>query len=271
MSEKTFRDLEHQGWLAKASAYRDSFGRITQQAITPILETFGDLSGARFLDIACGTGELTAAAASRGAAAAGLDFAATMVEKASQRYPHIEFREGDAEQLPYADASFDALVCSFGLLHMSNPDRALQEARRVLKPGGRYTFTVWCGPDRGGEFFDLVMGAIRQHGTLEVPLPSAPPMFRLADTEECFRALRTAGFAAATAKTLELDWHTGDPRDILDLIYKSIVRVPMLLLAQTDDARERIHGAIIQGAESYRMKDSVRFRFPAVLATAAVT
>lgn len=271
MSEKTFRDLEHEGWLTKASAYRDIFGRITEQAITPILETFGDLSRKRFLDVGCGTGELTAAAVSRGAAAEGLDFAATMVEKASAKYPHIEFREGDAEQLPYADASFDAVVCSFGLLHMSNPDRALQEARRALKPGGRYTFTVWCGPDRGGEFFKLVMGAIRQHGTLDVPLPPAPPMFRLADMEECFRALRTAGFAAPTAKTLELEWQANDPQDILELIYKSVVRTPMILQAQTDDARERIHGAIIQGAEVYRMNDTIRFRFPAVLATAAVT
>ena len=268
MSEKTFKDLEHQGWLTKASVYRDSFGRITAQAITPILETFGDLSGKRFLDVGCGTGELAAAAVSRGAAAEGLDFAATMVEKASEKYSQIAFREGDAEQLPYAEASFDAVVCSFGLLHMSNPDRALQEARRVLKPSGRYTFTVWCGPDQGADFFKLVMGAIRQHGTLDVPLPPAPPMFRLADTEECFRALLAAGFAAPTAKTLELEWQTSDPEDILELIYKSIVRIPMILLAQTDDARERIHRAIIQGAEAYRMKDTIRFGFPAVLATA---
>jgi SAM-dependent methyltransferase len=270
MSEKTFRDLEHQGWLTKADAYREIFGKITEQAITPILETFGDLARKRFLDVACGTGELAAAAARRGAAAEALDFAATMVDKAREKYPHIPFGEGDAEQLPYPDASFDAVACSFGLLHMSNPDRALQEARRTLKPSGRYTFTVWCGPDRGADFFELVMGAIRQHGTLDVPLPPAPPMFRLADKEECFRALLAAGFAAPTAKILDLEWQTNDPRDILELIYKSIVRIPMILLAQTDDARERIHGAIIHGAEAYRMHGKIRFRFPAVLATAAV-
>ncbi|HEY8143330.1 MAG TPA: methyltransferase domain-containing protein [Kofleriaceae bacterium] len=268
MGEKTFRDLEHEGWLTKADAYRDIFGTITAQAIAPILDTFGDLSGARFLDVGCGTGELTAAAASRGAQAEGLDFAATMIEKASQKYPHIEFREGDAEQLPHAGSSLDAVACSFGLLHMANPDRALREARRVLKAGGRYTFTVWCGPEQGGDLFTLVMGAIREHGTLAVDLPPAPPMFRFADAEESLRALQAAGFSQPTARRLELEWLAREPRDVLDLIYKSVVRTPMILLAQTEDARERIHEAIISGAEAYRAGDTIRFGFPALLATA---
>ena len=268
MGEKTFRDLEHQGWLEKADAYRDIFGRITEQAITPILATFGDLSGKRFLDVCSGTGELTAEAAGRGATAEGLDFAATMVAKASQKYPRIPFREGDAEKLPYPDARFDAAACSFGLLHMADADRALQEARRVLKAGGRYTFTVWCGPDQGGDFFKLVMGAIREHGTLDVPLPPAPPNFRFADTGECARALSQAGFAAPGTASLQLIWRTEDPQAILELIYKSIVRMPMLLRAQTEEARAHIHKAIISGAEHYRTRGVIHLRFPAVLATA---
>ena len=270
MGEKTFRDLEHQGWLEKADAYRDIFGKITQQAIAPILDTFGDLSGKRFLDVGSGTGELTAEALRRRAAVEGLDFAATMVAKASQRYPHVPFKEGDAEELPYPDASFDAVACSFGLLHMADPDRALREARRVLRSGGRYTFTVWCGPDQGGDFFKLVMGAIREHGTLDVPLPPAPPIFRFADTGECARALRAAGFTAPETTSLQLTWGTKDPQAILELIYKSVVRTPMVLRAQTEEARERIHKAIVKGAEDYRTQGVIRLRFPAVLATAAV-
>lgn len=204
MDEKTFRDLEHQGWLEKAEAYRDMWGTITEQAITPILATFGDLSGKRLLDVGSGTGELTAEAAGRGATAEGLDFAATMVAKASQKYPRIPFREGDAEKLPYPDGRFDAAVCSFGLLHMADADCALQEARRVLKAGGRYTFTAWCGPEQGGDFFKLVMGAIREHGTLDVPLPPAPPIFRFADTGERVGALSQAGFAAPETASLQL-------------------------------------------------------------------
>lgn len=268
MGEKTFRDLEHQGWLEKADAYRNIFGKITEQAIAPILATFGNLSGKRFLDICSGTGELTAEAAARGAAAEGLDFAGTMVANASQKYPGIPFRAGDAENLPYPDARFDAAACSFGVLHMTDADRALREARRVLKAGGRYTFTAWCGPDQGGDFFKLVMGAIREHGTLDVPLPPAPPMFRFADTGECTRALSQTGFAATSTASLQLVWQTDDSQAILELIYKSIVRLPMILRAQSEVARAQIHQAIVSGAELYRTRGVILLRFPAVLATA---
>lgn len=268
MSTQTFRELEHQGWLAKAAAYRDSFAKITEQAIDSILDTFGDLAGRRLLDVACGTGELAAAAARRGASSEGIDFAVTMIEKAIAQYPDVRFREGDAEQLPYRGSSFDAVVCSFGLLHFQNPESAIADARRVLKPGGRYAFTVWCNPDQGGEFFKLVMGAVQRHGTLDVPLPPAPPIFRFSDFDECRRALTAAGFAAPSVRILELCWRTKDPQDVLALIYKSIVRTPMILQAQTDDARERIHQAITEGAEIYRKDGVIVLNFPAVLATA---
>ena len=266
--EHTFRDLEHQGWLTKAAAYRDSFGKITEQAIAPILDTFGELSDKRLLDVACGTGELTAAALQRGARAEGVDFAATMVGKAREKYPAARFNEGDAEHLPYDNSTFDTVVCAFGLLHLQDPERAIAEGRRVLKPGGRYTFTVWGNVDQGGDFFKLVMGAITRHGTLDVPLPPAPPIFRFADFQECNRALTAAGFNAPSVRILQLQWRTKKPQDILDLIYKSIVRTPMILQAQAEDARERIHRAIVEGAESYRKDDVIELRFPAVLATA---
>lgn len=268
MSTQTFRELEHQGWLAKAAAYRDSFGKITEQAIDPVLDTFGNLAGKLLLDVACGTGELAAAAARRGASAEGIDFAVTMVEKAAAQYPDVRFSEGDAEQLPYRASSFDAVVCSFGLLHLQDPERAIADAHRVLKPGGRYAFTVWCNPDQGGEFFKLVMGAVQRHGTLDVALPPALPIFRFSDFDECRRALTAAGFTAPSVRILELRWRTEDPQDVLDLIYKSIVRTPMILQAQTDDARERIHRAIAEGTEIYRKNGVIELRFPAVLATA---
>jgi ubiquinone/menaquinone biosynthesis C-methylase UbiE len=268
MAEQTFRELEHQGWVTKAAVYRNSFGKITEQAIDSILDTFGDLSGKRLLDIACGTGELAAAASKRDANAEGVDFAATMVEQATQNYPDVRFTEGDAEHLPYPDSTFDAVVCSFGLLHLQNPDAAIADARRVLKAAARYTFTVWCNPDQGGEFFKLVMGAVMQHGTLDVPLPPAPPIFRFSDIDECKRALVTAGFNEPSVQIMQLQWRTKNPQDVLDLIYKSIVRTPMILQAQSDDARERIHRAIVEGAESYRQGDLIQLGFPAVLATA---
>src|SRR2546422_34553 len=76
----------------------------------------------------------------------GLDFSPAMIGLARARHPQIEFREGDAETLPFDAASFDASVMNFGMLHLARPDRAIAEAHRVLRPGGRFAFTVWGAP-----------------------------------------------------------------------------------------------------------------------------
>jgi SAM-dependent methyltransferase len=268
MAEQSFRALEHEGWFNRAAGYDDILTKLTGQAIAPILDTFASLQGKRFLDVACGTGHLVSAAAQRGALSEGIDFAATMIERAQANYPSLQFAEGDAEQLPYADACFDAVACSFGLLHLAQPEQAMKEAGRVLKPGGRYTFTVWCSPDQGGDFFRLVLGAIQQHGTFDVPLPSAPPFFRFADLQEAARVLTSVGFIAPEFKLLPLTWQATQPQAILNLLYQGTVRTSLLLGAQTESARERIHHAILEGAQAYQTPSGVELRFPAHLATA---
>lgn len=268
MVEGTFKELEHQAWLLKADIYRDEFGKITERAINPILDTFGDLARRTLLDVACGTGELTSEAAARGAISEGLDFAATMVERAQQKYSGIQFSEGDAENLPFADGTFDAVVCSFGLLHLQDPDKAIGEVRRVLKAGGRYTFTSWCGPEQGGDFFKILIGAIQKHGTFDVPLPPAPPLFRFGDIEECSNSLLSGGFVDPAVQIIELEWSTQNSSDIVEFVYRNMVRTSMVLRMQSEKAKEEIHRSLIEGAESYRRGNLIRLRFPATLATA---
>ncbi|HWP56720.1 MAG TPA: methyltransferase domain-containing protein [Candidatus Acidoferrales bacterium] len=211
MSGYTFKELEHRGWTERAAAYDSYFALVTRQAIEPILATFGDLCGKRLLDVACGTGHLTASAAARGAEAEGLDFASTMAATAAANYPGIKFTVGDAEDLPYEDESFDCVACSFGLLHMERPEAAIKEAHRVLRRGGRYTFSVWCAPEQGSDFFGLIQEAIQTHGTLDVGLPPAPPFFRFADARECRQALTAARFTAITTIRLPLTWRGASP------------------------------------------------------------
>lgn len=268
MAKKTFQELEHTGWLAKAHAYDELFARITEQAIPYILTSFGDLAHKRLLDVACGTGHLAGISHSYGAMSEGLDFASAMIEKAQANYPGMTFLEGDAEQLPYNDATFDAVACGFGLLHLERPEQAMKEAWRVLKSSGRYTFTVWCSPDQGGEFFKVVLDAIQKHGSLDVPLPPASPMFRFADAHESKNVLSVAGFIAPEVTILPLCWRAAKPEDLLDLIYKSVVRMPMLLEAQAAQARHLIHREIVTVAEEFRDGNTLKIKFPAVMVTA---
>ena len=115
----------------------------------------------------------------------------------------------------------------------------------------------------------LVFGSVQAHGTLDVGLPSAPPMFRFADPNVCASMVQSAGFSKPEVSRLDLQWIANRPEEILELIYKSIVRTTMVLEAQTPEARERIHEAIIAEAEAYRSGDKIELAFPAMMTVAA--
>lgn len=266
-SAPTFKQQELAGWDTKAKAYDDYAGKITLQAVEPLLAAAGIQAETKLLDVASGPGYVAGAAAARGAIPVGVDFAPSMVIEAKRNFPSAEFREGDAEALRFESNTFDAVICAFGLLHLAEPDKAITEAFRVLRPGGRYAFTVWCSPEKH-EFFSLVLGAIKTHGTLEVPLPPAPPIFRFSDHKECKNALSAVGFIEVEVNELPLVWEPTTPRELLDLIYKSSVRTAMLLEMQASDALERIHQAILDGALQFKRGEVLRVAFPAVMAVA---
>jgi SAM-dependent methyltransferase len=268
-TDMTFKELEKAGWTNRADFYDDWFAQITNQSIEPFLEALtGDYRDKTFLDICTGTGHLASAASERGARAEGLDFAETMVTQAKANYPNIVFRQGDAEALPCTDHAYDIVACSFGLLHFEVPERAVAEAFRVLRSGGRYGFTVWRGPDEGGEMFKLVFDSVETHGSMEIDLPAAPPMFRFADPDEVIRVLENAGFTEIEISVIPLSWQPDSGEDVLTLIYKSVVRAPMILERQTDEARELIHRSIVDEAEKSRRDGVIELAFPAVMVTA---
>jgi ubiquinone/menaquinone biosynthesis C-methylase UbiE len=148
----SFREFEHSGWQGIPEQYHQAFGELTTQSIEPLLDAAGVKAGTKVIDVASGPGYVAAAAARRGATVIGVDFSAAMVAEAQRRNPEIEFREGDAEQLPLGDAFFDAAVMNFGILHLARPDQALAEACRVLCTDGRFGFTAWAKPEEAVGF-----------------------------------------------------------------------------------------------------------------------
>ena len=113
------------------------------------VRALGISAGDRVLDIAAGTGTSSAAIARAGARVTALDFSPGMVAVGRDRHPEIEFVEGDAQQLPFDDVSFDAVTISFGLRNVNDPHRALAEMRRVLVPGGRLVICEFTTPPNG--------------------------------------------------------------------------------------------------------------------------
>lgn len=124
------------GW--DASTYDAKFKFVTD-AGGAILDRLGVRPGERVLDLGCGTGELTAEIAARGATVVGLDGDAAMIERARARFPKLSFVEGNAEDVAWTGSvgTFDA-VFSNAALHWMQPEPTLANVRLVLRPGGRF-------------------------------------------------------------------------------------------------------------------------------------
>lgn len=127
--------------------------------------------GMRVLDVACGSGNIAIIAARKGADVTGIDIAENLVEAAKNRAAaeelEIKFEQGDAEDMPYADDSFDLVMTMFGAMFAPRPEVVASELVRVCKPGGRIAMANWTPTGFAGQMFKL--------GGKYVPPPPMPP------------------------------------------------------------------------------------------------
>ncbi|MBV6424563.1 MAG: Ubiquinone/menaquinone biosynthesis C-methyltransferase UbiE [Steroidobacteraceae bacterium] len=160
-----------------------------------VLDAAGVRAGHHVLDVACGTGALTGAAAQRvqpGGTATGLDANDDMLTVARRNGPAIEWRQGRAEQLPFTDEHFDAVVSQFGLMFFEDRTMALREMRRVLRPGGRIAIAVWDALDHAPGYAVLAELLHRLFGPEVAEAFRAP--FTLGDPERLSALCSAEGF-----------------------------------------------------------------------------
>ena len=140
----------------------------------------GIRSGQKVLDVACGTGVVSVTAARGGASVSGLDLSPVLLERAAHNASiaqvSIDFKEGDAEALPYPDAAFDVVVSQFGHMFAPRPEVVTAEMLRVLKPGGRIAFSTWPPELLTGRMFTL-MNKHMPPPPPDAPKPAPSPMW----------------------------------------------------------------------------------------------
>lgn len=135
----------------------DYFSRFMESSAVEVLARVGVVPGSEWLDVACGSGQLALLAARAGASVTGVDIATNSIQAARGRAVSegldATFDEGDAEDLPYGDASFDVVATLYGAMFAPQPDRVAHELLRVCRPGGRIVMANWTKEGFIGEMF----------------------------------------------------------------------------------------------------------------------
>ena len=208
-----YKETTRQQWQSAAEAWH-RWEPTLSAWLGPATEVLLDLTrigpGSRVLDVAAGAGEPAITAARRVGPTGSVlatDIAANILEFAQRAAREhgvgdvVETRVMDGEHLDLPDASFDAYLSRVGLIYFPDRQRALAEARRVLKPGGRISVMVYSTPDRN-PFFSIPVAIIRRHAQLPPPSPAQPGPFSLGGPGVLEGALRDAGFGEVEVRAI---------------------------------------------------------------------
>jgi SAM-dependent methyltransferase len=192
-----------QALIEAATAYEALFVPALFRQWAPIVADAAHVkSGDRVLDVACGTGVLAREAAARAGQTgrvAGLDPHAGMLTVAKSVSPVIDWEQGTAEALPFADCAFDAVVCQFGLMFFADRNKAIREMLRVMAPGGHCALAVWDTLENAPAFATLVSLLDRIAGNAAGDALRAP--FVLGDREALVALVSGAGAGSVDVAT----------------------------------------------------------------------
>jgi ubiquinone/menaquinone biosynthesis C-methylase UbiE len=233
--------------------------------VPKLLELSGIEAGDHVLDVACGTGVVTRAAAEkvgRSGRVVGLDFSPSMLAVARElpQSPGatIEWLEANALEMPLPDASFDVVLCQHGLQQIPDRVAALREIRRVLKPGGRFAGCVWSRIEENPGMNALVEALGRNVSPEAANYRRAP--FALSDADRLRTLVEEAGFVDIEIQTLKqiAGFVTSD--ELVDGQLRATPLSTSSVGAISDEIRDSIANDVRAALERYQNGD--RFNLP---------
>lgn len=248
-------------WGRCADEYLDTFAGLTSQAIPLLLESVGDCRERQVLDLGSGPGNVAQVFAEKGAEVTGADFSPQMVKVARTRYPHISFKETNAEQIPFADGAFDAVVCNYVVHHFARPEVVFREIFRVLKPGGRFVFSVWGAPEDQssvGAFFEAVMA---HHDLAELP---HGPLFGVTQRSVYEPLMTQAGLTDCRLTMHDVMWEMGSLDPLLQGFWDwgNMSALPL-------EVQEKIRGTTCENSQAFSKNGMFVFPHTVLLGVAS--
>jgi ubiquinone/menaquinone biosynthesis C-methylase UbiE len=250
------RRVQRYGWDKAVAHYERFWARQLEPAQDRLLEMAALQPGERVADVACGTGLVTFRAAAqvgpRGRVAA-TDISDEMVAAVRRRAEqegarHVTAERRDAEDLGQADGHFDAALCALGLMYAPDPQRAVAEMHRLLRPGGRAVSVVWGQRDRCGwaEIFPIVDARVQS----EV----CPMFFQLGTGRVQERTFEAAGFESVETQRLTTVLHYASAEEALGAAFAG--GPVALAYARFDEStRAAAHAEYLASIERYRHGD----------------
>jgi ubiquinone/menaquinone biosynthesis C-methylase UbiE len=255
------RRVQRYGWDLAAHDYEPLWQAQLADARAALLACAALSPGQRVLDVACGTGLVTFEAArtvGAGGGVLGVDLSGHMVDAArqragAQRLSNIGFARMDAERLALPDASFDVALCALGLMYMPDPEQALREMRRVLRPGGRLVVAVWGERSRCGwsPVFPIV--------DAEVASDVCPLFFHLGGQDTLARVCVDAKLEGIEQRRVATTLIYADADEACNAAF---VGGPVALAWSRfdDEVRARVRARYVQAIEPWR--DDEGYRIP---------
>ena len=256
-----------QSWVT----YETEQDALLAEVLDAVLQRAGLKPGDAVMDVGCGTGALSVAAAGIiGDSGRGLatDISAPMLARAAERLKHAPWYStqlADAEAAEWSDNRFDAAISRFGVMFFGNPSRAFANIAKALKPGGRMTFAAWGAVDRNPYWRDPPRIASARLGDIPKGQPNTPGPMGLADIDWSVGQLREAGLADVACEEVAVHLPLqASPQEMaeLALVIGPAARVVRLLEASPADMAA-IQYDIARDLEQYH--DGMAVRIPALL------
>ena len=279
MDATEFKRASHAVWEAMAPGWDDRHAYFEERArpvAERMLELLAPVPGQTILELAAGTGVV-------GFAAAALvrpdgrvivsDFSEAMVE-AAQRHAdelgiaNVACRVLDAERIDLPDDAVDGVLCRWGYMLMSDPGTAFAETRRVLRPGGRLSCSVFGAPERN-PWVALPSRGLQERGHMAPLDAGAPGILALADHDRLRSLFTGAGFSDPEIDEIAFTWRFPDTDAYWEFLTGAAGAIAMVVERLDRDERERVRAEVSEQAQSFAGPEGIELPAMSVVASAS--